>query len=419
MRERLIEIEADTLDEARRKLRNIDELIVLEEFIICRERVEIIEAVADTVEEAFIKAQSKVPAGAKTETQKIKVAHKSITLQVQGNNEESAGNGKAEVIASVSLLKKGRNGLFGFGKTPNVYEVVISQQAVVELKFRVRAKLRAKVRNYLAEELLEGIRQIRSTNAQWTEMLQLLNPKNDSEIEASLLKLRELNLPSVLDIIEEVCRKNEKANWRTVIKEAETQASNARSRELEEKKIGLRRLDVEIAEIFRFYTSIDWYEKDYRRKRKEPTGLPRGGYSEHHVTSSTLRETIPHYSSNNAAFGKLERRIKAFNLYELYLQLLFEEGQDEAIATLEQKCIAALKAQKLSYNQGTIKIETKVISPSNQNKVSALRQKLLSICLGNEDQVDRLINSERQCNSTANEEQLYKDVIERWIRDNE
>ncbi len=143
MSERLIEIEADTLEEARRKLRNIDELIVLEEFIICREMVEIIEAVADTVEEAFIKAQSKVPAGAKTETQKIKVAHKSITLQVQGNNEESAGNGKAEVIASVSLLKKGRNGLFGIGKTPNVYEVVISQQAVVELKFRVRAKLRA------------------------------------------------------------------------------------------------------------------------------------------------------------------------------------------------------------------------------------------------------------------------------------
>jgi len=419
MSERLIEIEADTVEQAERKLRNIDELIVLEQFVVCREKVEVIEAVADTVEEAFLKAQGKVPADAKTETRETKAAAKQITLLVQANNEESAGKGKAELISSVSLLKKARKGLFGFGKTPNVYEVVISQKAVVELTYRVRAKLRAKVRNYSAEELLESIRQIRQTNAQWTEMLQFLNPKNDSEIEASLIKLQELNLPSVLDTIEDVCRRNEKANWRTVIKEAETQASNARSRELEEKKIGLRRLDVEIAEIFMFYTSIDWYEKDYRRKRKEPTGLPRGGYGEHHVTSSTLRETIPHYSTNKEAFGKLEERIKGFDLYELYLQLLFEEGQDEAIATLEQKCIAALKAQKLSYNQRTIKIETKVISPSSQNKVSALRQELLSICLGNEDQVDRLINSERQCNSTAKEEQLYKDVIERWIRDNE
>ncbi len=417
--ERLIEVEADTVEQAERKLRNIDELIVVEQFVVCHERVEVIEAVADTVEGAFLKAQGKVPAGAQTETREIKAAAKQITLLVQANDEESAGKGKAELISSVSLLKKARKGIFGFGKTANVYEVVISQKAVVELTYRVRAKLRAKVRNYSAEELLESIQEIRRINTHWTETLQLLNPKNDSEIEASLLKLQELYPLSALDIIEDACRRNEKANWRTVIKKAEAQASIARSLELEEKKVGLRKLDVEIAETFMFYTSIDWYEKDYRRKRKEPTGLPKEGYGGHHVTSPTLRETIPHYSSNDEAFSKLEERIKGFNLYELYLQLLFEEGQDEAIATLEQKCIAALKAQKLSYNQRTIKIETKVISPSSQNKVSALRQKLLSICLGNEDQVDRLINSERQCNSTAKEEQLYKDVIERWIRDNE
>jgi hypothetical protein len=116
---------------------------------------------------------------------------------------------------------------------------------------------------------------------------------------------------------------------------------------LEEKKVGLRRLDVEIAETFMFYTSIDWYEKDYRRRRKEPTGLPRTGYGEDNIPDERLRQTIPRYSTDKNAFSELERRIKAFNLYELYLQLLFKEGQDETVATLEQKCVAALKAHKL------------------------------------------------------------------------
>lgn len=349
MSERIIETEADSVEEARGKLYS-EEIIVLEEYILFHGRVETIKDVADTVEDAFIKAQSKVPAGAKTETQEIKIAPKRITLQVQGDNEESAGKGKAEVIKSVSLLKKGRKGLWGFGKTPNVYEVVIFQQAQVELTFREKAKLRVKVRGYLIEDLFQSVREARQRNAQWKEILQLLNPKNDSEVQESLIKLQELNPHSVLDTIEntieDVCRKNEKANWGTVIKKAYAQASIARSRELEEKKVRLRRLDVEIAETFMFYTSLDWYEKDYARKRKEPTGLPRSGYSDHSVTSSTLRETIPYYSTNKETFSKLEERIKGFNLYEFYLQLLFEEGQDETTATLEQKCIAALKARK-------------------------------------------------------------------------
>ena len=353
MNERIIEIEANSVEEARRKLYTED-IIVLEEFILCHGRVETIEAVADTVEEAFIKAQSKVPAGAKTETQEIKIAPKQITLQVQGDNEESAGKGKVEVIKSVSLLKKGRKGLWGFGKTPNVYEVVISQQAVVELRFREQAKLQAKVRGYLAEDLFQSVQEARQRNAQWTEVLQLLNPKNDSEIHESLIKLEELNQLSVLDTIEEtiedVCRKNEKVTWQMVIKKADAQASIAQNRELEEKKVRLRKLDAEIAETFMFYTSIHWYEKDYARKRKEPTGIPRDDYGPDRHPDERLRKTIPRYSTDKEAFGELERRIKWFNLYDRYLQLLLEEGQEETTATLEQKCIAALKARKLADN---------------------------------------------------------------------
>lgn len=355
MSERIIEqIEANSLEEAKRKI-DTPELIVLEVSLLSHGREETVEAVADTVEEAFVKAQSKVPAEAKIE-RKIKVVPKQVMLQAQGDNEESAGKGKAEAITSVSLLKKGRKGLWGFGRTPNVYEVVISQQAVVELRFREQAKFRVKVRDYSAEELFQSIQELRRRNAQWTEILQVLNPKNDSKIQESLMKIRELNPLSVLDtiegVIEDVCRKNEKASWRMVIEEAnrraeEThrQAAIARARELREQEVRLRGLDVEIAESFGFYISLNWYA----RSHKEPTGIPRYtvDYDYHRPADERLRKTIPRYSTDEGAFSEVERSIKELNLYELYLQLLFEEGQDETAATLEQKCIVALKTRKL------------------------------------------------------------------------
>jgi hypothetical protein len=88
-----------------------------------------------------------------------------------------------------------------------------------------------------------------------------LNPKNDSEIQESLTKIRELNPNSALDTIEvcieNFCRKNEKANWQMIIREAHRQAALARARELREQEAKLRGLDVEVAEAFMFYTSID------------------------------------------------------------------------------------------------------------------------------------------------------------------
>jgi hypothetical protein len=344
MKERIIEIEADSLEDARRKLYT-HELIVLEESVLYQGKVETIEAIADTVEEAFRKAQSKVPGAAKTETRKIRLSPKRIALFVQAEDEEGAGKGKAELIASVSLFKKGRKGFWGIGKTSDVYEVVLSQPALVELTFREKARIRAKVRDYFAEDLLESLQIARERNAQWTEILELLNPKGDSEIQAWLIKLHELNPVSALDAIENACRKNEKTNWQIVIKEAHTQASIARARELREQEIRLRDLDVRIADSFGLYTSLDWYAKS----QKEPTGLPRYArdYDHHRYPDERLRTTIPRYSTDSEAFGELEKRIQGQNLYELYQQALIGEGQDETTATLEQKCIAALKARSL------------------------------------------------------------------------
>lgn len=338
-----IEIEANSLEEARNKV-DTDELIVLEESILCYGKAGTIEAVADTVDEAFGKAESKVPSGAKTETRTLRIAPKRITLHVQGDTEEDAGKGKTEAIASVSLLKRGRKGFLGFGKSLNIYEVVIFQQAVVEVGFRETAKLQVRVRGYLGENLLQAIEDLRQGKPEWTEIIGSLNPKSDPEIETLLTRLRELDPLSNLDVIENICRKNAKANWRTVIKEAHEQVSIARARELREKAVRLRGLDVEIADTFGFYTSLDWYAKSY----KEPTGIPRytRDYDHHRPGDERLRKTIPRYSTEQEAFKELERRIKANDIYQLYLQLLLEVGQDDLTATLEQKCIAALEARK-------------------------------------------------------------------------
>lgn len=342
MSERTINVEAETLGEAKSKVCE-DKLIVLDECILCHGKVETIEAVADTVEEAFIRAQSRMPAGAKTEAQKVKVAPKRVTLQVQGDNEESAGKGRAEVIASLSLLKKGRKGIWGFGKTPNVYEVVISQQAVVELRFREQVKLRVRVRGYLAEDLFQVIQEIRRGNA-WTEILQLLNPKNDPDIQKWLTKLQELSPLSVLDIleqtIEDICRKNEKANWRKVIKDAHAQAISARAAELKERDERLRKLDHQLAEELMIYVEIYW-TTDY----SELKGIPRFNYTgPYRPPDPKEKQDIPRYSSDAEAFRKLLNQVES--LLGLYSQVLKDGVLSEATASLEQKCLALLEAQR-------------------------------------------------------------------------
>jgi hypothetical protein len=108
--------------------------------------------------------------------------------------------------------------------------------------------------------------------------------------------------------------------------------------------IELRGVDVEVADAFMFYTSINWHA----RSHKEPTGIPMHtrDYDHHRPADERYRKTIPPYSTDEKEFNELERRVKAFGLNDLYLQFLMEEGQDETTATLEQKCIAMVKARK-------------------------------------------------------------------------
>ena len=347
MNEQVVEIEADSLAEAGKALHR-DDLVVLQETVLSRGHVGTVEAIADTVDEAVIEAKSKFPAEAELEAQKTLTEPQRVVLRVKGDDEESARKAitpkKAEIIVSISLYRKGRKGFLGFFKSSNVYEVVVFQQAIVEVRFREKARLRAKVRSYLAKDLLQNVQELRLKNATWTEALQELNPKNDVDIRENLAGPQGLHLFDLLEalnIIENVCRKNEEANWRIAIEEAHGETLSAR-REL---WIELRELDVEIADTFMFYTSLEGSAK----RHKEPTGIPmytRKSYGSD-PPDKRYRETIPYYSTDEEAFSQLQERLKEFIDYAHYKQFLDAAGQDEATATLKHKCVAILAARKL------------------------------------------------------------------------
>jgi hypothetical protein len=133
---------------------------------------------------------------------------------------------------------------------------------------------------------------------------------------------------------------NETVNGYAVSREVRAQASEERI----EMWVELRGVDAELASVFRFYTSVDWYPKHH----KEPTGIPmhvRISYGRHYP-GQQYRQTIPRYSTDEEAFKVLAGRAKVFGTYDLSKQLLLDEGQDEATATLRQKCLAILKARK-------------------------------------------------------------------------
>lgn len=415
MNARMIEIRAATVDEARNQIYN-ERYIVLEENIVDPGDVGIIESVGDTAEKAFIKARSRVPAEAVIESQIVRVAEAQINLQILGDDEKSFGEEQSRMITSVSLIKNGRKGFLGFGKTSNIYEIVLTQQAVVEIRFRTPAVIQAKIRDYSAGELLQSVHEARQlNNAQTEEILQLLNPKNHPETGQKILRINEIIPGSVFDIIEEICRKNEKANWQSVIDEAHLNVLIQHENELKKEKIRLRTLDVEIAESFHFFTSIDWNPNG----NKEPTGLPKDEYDEHHLTDERLRKTIPEYSTDEQVFKELDRRIKAFGLYELYVQSLLAKKLNETNATLEEQCIAALEAQKIAREKASVKEEIRNITTLDKDSIDELKSELLSMCMGDQEMVDRLIDYERNKKPDANEQELYESSIERIRRDND
>ncbi|NTW44751.1 MAG: hypothetical protein HGB14_10060 [Anaerolineaceae bacterium] len=150
MTEETIVIIADSLPEARRKIKSqIPEgLDLISEKVITEGGIEESNAWGETTQAAFEKAESKLPGYAealsKTEYHESKILKIMVeAFDEAGAKTESEGVIKKSsgLLKSIRMVTPGKSGLFGMGKKPNQYEVEILQQAFVGIKYKQRAEV--------------------------------------------------------------------------------------------------------------------------------------------------------------------------------------------------------------------------------------------------------------------------------------
>lgn len=149
MTETTIEVEAETLEEAREQVNaQIPEgLYLLSEEIISDGKPMIVRAIADTAESAFAKAQSETPINAVTLEKRVIAPPAQKTMTTEAFDEQNARAqiesriGSEETIKSLRLSTAGKKGFLGIGKKPNRYQAEVFQQAVVEVTCKAKAKI--------------------------------------------------------------------------------------------------------------------------------------------------------------------------------------------------------------------------------------------------------------------------------------
>jgi hypothetical protein len=153
MTTQMIEIEAESLDEARCRIEeHIPEgFCLISEKIISDGRPRTVKALADTTREAFEKALIQVPSDGNVLEKKEIVTPEQRSIVVDAFDEQKAisyarqqsisQSGNAIVVNSVKLVTAGRKGIFGLGKTPHKYEVEIFRQAAVEIGYKTKARI--------------------------------------------------------------------------------------------------------------------------------------------------------------------------------------------------------------------------------------------------------------------------------------
>lgn len=145
-----IEIEADSLFDARRQVKSKvpEGFEIISEKILSDGKIESIRAVADTVETAYEETLSRLPLEVEVVEKKELTAPCRKNVVVEAFDEKSA---KAQIgkeisktarVENLNLLKQGKKGFFGMRKKPNRYEFQVFEQAVVEIKYKKKARIR-------------------------------------------------------------------------------------------------------------------------------------------------------------------------------------------------------------------------------------------------------------------------------------
>jgi len=153
MDNKVIEITADSLDEARQQAKsNIPEgLSLLSEDVLSDGKPRTINGIGEKPEDALASARAKVPSGAVVVEKKQLLAAGNKTIVVQAFDEDGVKSQAKRTLTdgasvkAITLAAKGRRGFLGIGRTPNNYEVHIHQQTVVQLTFKEKARIRATI----------------------------------------------------------------------------------------------------------------------------------------------------------------------------------------------------------------------------------------------------------------------------------
>ena len=150
MKREVIEAEALTLQSAREKAAAMTPpgFQVLSETILSDGEPQTIRVAALSSPAAFEEARKRVPSGVdEIEEREVKAAT-SMDWETESFDEETARShahvefGGTGSIESISMKAKGSRGLLGIGRRPNIYQVRIRGQAIVEISYRPRARLR-------------------------------------------------------------------------------------------------------------------------------------------------------------------------------------------------------------------------------------------------------------------------------------
>jgi tetratricopeptide (TPR) repeat protein len=150
VKEQVFEISAESLEEARALMKSQipTGLHLLSEEIIADGNPKTIQATADTTKAAFAKARDQVPGNAEIQEEKELKSpiREVITLgafdeQAAQSTAKTRARTQSAVLNDLRLVAAGRRGFLGIGKRPDQYEAEIVRQAVVEITYKIKAKI--------------------------------------------------------------------------------------------------------------------------------------------------------------------------------------------------------------------------------------------------------------------------------------
>ena len=154
MAEQIIEVEADSLEEARKKAESQvpKDLQIVSEEILSDGKPKSIKGTADTVEAAFEEIESKFSSDIEIIGRKQLNAPDKKAIMSEAFDKETAVAQVRRSISSharimgIALKEMGKKGFFGRGKKPDLYEIQVFEPASVEINYKTKAKIRVKLR---------------------------------------------------------------------------------------------------------------------------------------------------------------------------------------------------------------------------------------------------------------------------------